>query len=192
MHYSSLFQYFYQCTMVPTLVENSKFLVYLCLLTVFVNNYYDRWTHTYRIWSGTTNCLKSTCTLKYAFFEIKTFKIQILLFLQNFWFENNQLYAICIAHNNSHDCLQSCIQSCIRILPKHLYEVLPSNGMMFLNQARPQPAKGWLWAHLVTDIVFVKVCVCVPTYLSTYLPMFVCTHPQEQNRYMEKQLLRKK
>ena len=47
--------------------------------------------------------------------------------------------------------------------------------------ARPQPAKGRLWACAwFTEIVFVKVCVC--TYLSTYLPMFVHTHPREQNR----------
>ena len=46
---------------------------------------------------------------------------------------------------------------------------------------RPQPAEGRLWACAwFTVIVSVKVCVC--TYLSTYLPMFVRTHPREQNR----------
>ena len=45
--------------------------------------------------------------------------------------------------------------------------------------ARPQPAEGRLWACAwFTEIVFVKLCVCVPIYLS----MFVRTHPREQNR----------
>ena len=52
MHYSSLFQYFYWCAMVPTLVENSKFLCVLVCKLFFVNNYYDWWTHAYCIWNG--------------------------------------------------------------------------------------------------------------------------------------------
>ena len=49
-----------------------------------------------------------------------------------------------------------------------------------------KPGKGRLWARAwFTEIVFVKVCVCVPIYLSTYLPvhlsMFIRTHPREQN-----------
>ena len=49
--------------------------------------------------------------------------------------------------------------------------------LLFKPGARPQPAEGRLWACAwFTEIVFVKVCVC------TYLPMFVRTHPREQNR----------
>ena len=36
-------------------------------------------------------------------------------------------------------------------------------------------SKRFAW---FTEIVFVKVCVCV----CIYLPMFVRTHPREQNR----------
>ena len=44
MHYSNLFQYFYQCAMLPTVVENSKKkFVYLFAIisyyNCFVNNY---------------------------------------------------------------------------------------------------------------------------------------------------------
>ena len=62
---------------------------------------------------------------------------------------------------------------------KHIFEQLVV--VIVKPGARPQPAFGRLWACAwFTEIVFVKVCVC--TYLSTYLPMFVRTHPREQNR----------
>ena len=54
------------------------------------------------------------------------------------------------------------------------------HDQIFKPGALPQPAEGRLWACAWTVIVFVKVCVY--TYLSTYLPMFVRTHPREQNR----------
>ena len=56
---------------------------------------------------------------------------------------------------------------------------------IFKPGARPQPAEGRLWACAwFTVIVSVKVCVCtyLSIYLCTYLPMFVRTHPREQNR----------
>ena len=50
---------------------------------------------------------------------------------------------------------------------------IPGLVFVFLNQACPQPAKGQLWAHAwFTEIVFIKVCV----YLSTYLPIYVCPY----------------
>ena len=45
---------------------------------------------------------------------------------------------------------------------------------IFKPGARPQPAKGRLWACAwFTEIVFVKVCVC--TYLSTYVCLYAPT-----------------
>jgi len=41
MHYSNLFQYFFQSTMVPTLVENSKFFYCTCFFNFFWKHYYD-------------------------------------------------------------------------------------------------------------------------------------------------------
>ena len=53
MHYSSLFQYFLLMCYGP--YSSWKIQIFLCtclLLTYFVNNYYDWWTHAYRIWNG--------------------------------------------------------------------------------------------------------------------------------------------
>ena len=58
------------------------------------------------------------------------------------------------------------------------FSILVVATSVFKPGARPQPAKGQLWACAwFTEIVFVK-CVCVPIYL----PMFVRMHPREQNR----------
>jgi len=63
----------------------------------------------------------------------------------------NNLHTISQAHN---------IYISIRIQKFKIDFLKPS--------ARPQPAKGRLWAvDWFTDIVFIKLCVC--TYLSTYV-----------------------
>ena len=52
MHYSNLFQYFLSMCYGPYSSWKFQFFLCNCLLTLIVNNYYDWWTHAYRIWKG--------------------------------------------------------------------------------------------------------------------------------------------
>ena len=94
-------------------------------------------------------CLKSATDAKYEVFE----KFQRRNFIDEIKVPN-------VKHNIEDP----------KWMEKNLMGGLPSCGV-FLNQAHPQPAFGQLWARAwFTEIVFVKVCVCVPIYVCLYTP----------------------